>query len=74
LVDSGTGQFVVLVAGVEASGSDAAADLIVHPDGLEKALRNSSKDWAKKNLQIVVSTMVEDYVAGPPKVVAVYIW
>jgi len=74
LVDSGTGQFVVLVAGVEASGSDAAADLIVHSDGLEKALGNSSKDWPKKNLQIVVSTMVEDYVAGPPKVVAVYIW
>ncbi|NYF80586.1 hypothetical protein [Granulicella arctica] len=76
LVDSGTGQFVVLVAGVEASGSDAAADLIVHPDGLEKALRNlsMSKDWPKKNIQILVSTTVKDDVAGPPRVVAVYAW
>jgi hypothetical protein len=74
LLDSATGQFVVLVAGVEASGSDAAADLIVHPDGLEKALRDSSREWPEKNLQIVVSTTVKDGVAGPPTVVATYVW
>lgn len=74
LLDSGTGQFVVLVAGVEAGGSDAAADLIVHPDGLEKALRDLSRDWPGKNLQVVVSTTVKDGVAGPPTVVAIYAW
>lgn len=74
LLNSGTGQFVVLVAGVEASGSDAAADLIVQPYGLEKALRDSSREWPDKNLQIVVSTTVKDGVAGPPTVVAIYAW
>ena len=74
LIDSGTGQFVVLVAGIEASGSDAAADLIVHPDGLEKALRDSPRDWPRKNVQIVVSTTVKDGVAGPPRVVAIHAW
>jgi len=74
LVDSSTGQFVVLVAGVEASGSDAAADLIVRPDALEKLLRDAPKDWQQKNVQILVSTTVRDSVAGPPNVIGVYVW
>jgi len=74
LVDSSTGQFVVLVAGVEASGSDAAADLIVRPDALEKLLRDAPKDWPQKNVQILVSTTVRDSVAGPPTVIGVYVW
>ena len=74
LVDSSTGQFVVLVAGVEASGSDAAADLIVRPDALEKLLRDAPKDWPQRNIQILVSTTVRDSVAGPPNVIDIYVW
>jgi hypothetical protein len=74
LLDSNTGQFVVLVAGLEGSGSDAAADLIVNQDALEKALRDAPKDWAQKNLQIVIRTTVQDSAAGPAKVIAVYVW
>jgi hypothetical protein len=74
LVDSSTGQFVVLVAGVEASGSDAAADLIVRPDALEKLLRDAPKDWPQKNVQILVGTTVRDSVAGPPMVIGVDVW
>lgn len=74
LLDSNTGQFVVLVGGIEASGSDAAADLIVNPSGLDKALQNAPKDWPQKNVQIVVSTTVKDYTAGPAKVIAIYVW
>lgn len=74
LTDSNTGQFVVLVAGVEGSGSDAAADLIVNPNGFAKALQEAPKDWAQKNVQILVTTTVKDSVAGPAKVIAVYVW
>jgi hypothetical protein len=74
LLDSSTGQFVVLVAGLEASGSDAAAGLIVNQKSLEKALRNTKKDWPQKNVQIVISTTVNDSAAGPAKVVAIYVW
>ena len=70
LTDSSTGQFVVLVAGVEASGSDAAADLAVNPEQLEKVLQDAPKYWPQKNIQILVSTTVNDYVAGPPKIIA----
>jgi hypothetical protein len=74
LLDSNTGQFIVMVAGIEASGSDAAADLIVNPDGLAKTLQQVPRDWPQKNVQIVVSTTVKDSAAGPGKVIAVYVW
>jgi hypothetical protein len=74
VMDSRTGQFVVFVAGLTGSGSDAAADLIVNPEKMEKALHGLSKDWAQKNVQIVISTTVTDFVPGPAKVVAVYVW
>jgi hypothetical protein len=74
LLDSNTGQFVVLVAGIEASGSDAAAGLIVNQKTLEDVMQNAPKDWPQKNVQIVVSTEVKDTAAGPPKVMAIYVW
>jgi hypothetical protein len=74
LLDSNTGQFVVLIAGIEASGSDAAADLVVNQKSLEKVMQNAPKDWPQKNVQIVVSTEVKDTAAGPPKVMAIYAW
>lgn len=74
LVDSSTGQFVVLVAGIEGSGSDAAADLIVNPNRLAEALQNAPKNWPQKNVQIVVRTTVQDTGAGPASIVAAYTW
>jgi hypothetical protein len=74
LLDSSTGQFVVVVAGNDASGADAAAEMIVNQDNLEKALRDAPRDWPQKNVQIVVSTTVKDAAAGPATVIAVYVW
>jgi hypothetical protein len=74
LVDSRTGQFVVLLAGLTGNGSDAAADFILNPASMDKALPDLPKDWMQKNVQIVVSTTVTDFVPGPAKVVAVYTW
>lgn len=74
LVNSSTGQFVVSVAGITAPGSEAAAEVASSPEDLQKALHSSSPDWYKKNVQIVVKTTVVDGVAGPPEIVAVYVW
>ncbi|HWT65388.1 MAG TPA: hypothetical protein VN151_04690 [Terracidiphilus sp.] len=74
LLDSDTGQFVVIVAGMTGSGSDAAADLVTNPRSFDAALSKLSKGWAQKNLEIVVSTQVSNAVAGPPKVVSAYSW
>jgi hypothetical protein len=74
LVNSSTGQFVVVVAGITAPGSEAAGEVAGSSEDLEKALRSAQRDWSRKNVQIVVKTTVNDGVAGPPQIVAVYVW
>lgn len=74
LLDSNTGQFVVLVAGIRASGSDAAAELVTNSASLHDALTHAPQNWSQKNLQIVVCAETQNGVAGPAKVVALYVW
>jgi hypothetical protein len=72
LLNSGTGQFTVAVAGITAPGSEAAAEVACSQEDLQRALANA--DWTHKNAQILVKTSVTDGVAGPPQIVAVYVW
>jgi hypothetical protein len=74
LFDSKTGQLLISVAGLSASGSDAAAQLISEPNYLAEALRGAPADWQRKNMQVVVETDVTNGMAGPPHVVAAYFW
>jgi hypothetical protein len=74
LVNSGTGQFVVDVAGLTAAGSEAAAEVAANEEDLEKALQSAPRDWERKNVQIVVKTTVVEEIAGPAQIVAVYVW
>jgi len=74
LINSDTGQFVVIVAGIKANGTQAAGEFVSSPDGLERALKTMPPDWKKKNLQFVLQTTVTDSVNGPPRMVANYAW
>lgn len=74
LLNSKTGQFVVVVAGIKSYGTQAAGEFVSSPESLEKALRMAPADWKKKNVQIVIHTAVTDSVPGPPEVVATYVW
>jgi hypothetical protein len=60
LLNSATGQFVVIVAGIESY--------------LQEALQTASPGWEGKNVQIVLQTQVTDGLPDPPKVVAIYVW
>jgi hypothetical protein len=74
LLNSKTGQFVVSTAGIQADGTQAAAELVSSSRYLEEALHSAGSGWAKKNLQVVLQTTVTDSVPGPPQAVAVYTW
>jgi hypothetical protein len=74
LLNSKTGQFVVVVAGIQSYGTHAAGELVATPEYLEKALRSTAPDWDRKNLQIVIQTTVTDSISGPPQIVAIYSW
>jgi hypothetical protein len=74
LLDSKTGQFTVIAAGLTSSGTQAAGEFVSNRDILEKALRSAPADWQKKNLELVVETTVTDSTPGPPQLIAAYAW
>jgi hypothetical protein len=74
LLDSKTGQFTIVAAGVTGSGTQAAGEFISSPTFLERGLSSVSPDWQKKNMELVLQTTVTDSVAGPARVVAAYVW
>jgi hypothetical protein len=74
LLDSGTGQFIIVVAGIGERGTQAAGEFVSDPQLLEQGLKNLPAGWQNKNLEIVLQTTVTDLVPGPPRVVAAYDW
>lgn len=74
LLDSNTGQFTIVAAGLQAGGTQAAGEFVSKPESLEKAIRALPSGWQSKNVEFVLATNITDAVAGPPTVVAYYIW
>jgi hypothetical protein len=74
LMDSKTGQFTVIVAGLIDSGTQTAGEFASNPEILEKAFRNAPSEWHTKNLEVVLQTKMTDSIPGPPRVVATYYW
>jgi hypothetical protein len=74
LLDSKTGQFAVIVAGIGERGTQAAGEFVSNPEFLEQGLRSLPAGWQTKNLEIVLQTTVTDSIPGPPRVVAAYSW
>jgi len=74
LLDSRTGQLIITVAGIAATGSDAAGQFISNPEYLAEGLRGAPADWPKKNMQVVVRTDITNGMAGPPHDVATHFW
>lgn len=74
LVDSSTGQFTIVTAGINGSGTQAAGEFVSRPEFLERALSNAPPDWQKKNMELILRTSITDSIAGPPKVVDAFYW
>jgi hypothetical protein len=69
-----TEQIVVVVAGIKGGGTIAAAEFLINPVYLEKALQNAPSDGRGKNLQFVLATKMFSGTPGPPSVVAAHYW
>jgi hypothetical protein len=74
LLNSTTGQFVVVVAGIKSYGTQAAGEFVSNPEYLKSALQTASPGWEGRNMQIVLQTAVTDGLPSPPEVAAVYVW
>lgn len=74
LINSKTGQFTVTIAGVGASGTEAASEVVSNSAYAHQFLQDAPPDWEMKNMEIVVETTVTGIIASPPHVVATYFW
>ena len=72
--DPTTERTVLSVAGIENYGTLAAGEFVTDPEYLGAALLHESRDWRRKNLQIVLTTRVIEGTPGPPRVLATHLW
>lgn len=74
LLNSETGQFLVIVAGVGMVGTEAAGAFVSRESTLETGLQLAPRGWQDKNLEMVLESEVIDAAAGPPRVLAAKAW
>jgi hypothetical protein len=74
LLNSKTGQFLVIVSGVGMVGTKAAGHFISHEEDLKTTLRSVPAGWERKNIEVVLETDVVNGFPSPPNAVAVKVW
>jgi hypothetical protein len=72
--DSESGQLLIQVAGITNYGTRAAGEFLSNPARVQQISSLLPPDWAKKNLQIVLTSRVIGQSPTPAKVVAVHTW
>jgi len=72
--DKLTENTVVLVAGISKNGTASASQFVTSSRYIDMLDRPATKDWAQKNLEIVLKTHVIDGKIGPPTIEKVYLW
>jgi hypothetical protein len=71
--DKLTDNTVIVIAGVGKNGTEAAARFVTTSRYID-LLNQRVKDWASKNLEIVIKTKVVDSKTGAPSIEAVHVW
>lgn len=74
ILNSKTGIIVISAAGIGYAGTQAAAEFVTNPQAISVLVKTLPKDWEKKNLQIVLHTIVTNQLPSTPDVVATYCW
>jgi hypothetical protein len=73
-VDPNTDRFVMVAAGIARGGTVAAGEFLVDPNQIRELAKIAPKDWAKKNMELVLETQVIDGRSGPPRLIASHFW
>lgn len=74
LMNSDTGHFIVIVAGITGVGTEAAGNFVTNEQVLADGVRSLPNGWQNKNLQLVIETKLTDSIPGAARVVASYSW
>jgi hypothetical protein len=74
LLNSETGNPVIIVAGVTSFGTLAAGQFVTNAESLKALTTTAPKDWASKNLEVVLRTVVLKSDPGAATIVAARYW
>jgi hypothetical protein len=72
--DEGTGQVVLVAAGIAGSGTRAAGEFLTDQEDLKQLADSAGADWSKKNFEVVLSSQLVNGIQGKPKVEAKTFW
>jgi len=72
--DPHTERVVVATGGIGHFGTMSTGDFLSNPLYFREAVKSAPKDWAKRNMQIVLRVKVADGTPGPPEVLATHFW
>ena len=72
--DPKTDQVVVVAAGLSVFGTAAAGKFLTDPDDMKKLAAIAPRGWGKKNMEIVLSTIVIHGTAGHGTIIASQFW
>ncbi|MDR3727956.1 MAG: hypothetical protein P4K86_13025 [Terracidiphilus sp.] len=74
IFDQTTGRPVLVVAGLGANGTAAAAQFLLDPARTAELSAHAPRDWQRLNMEAVIRTQILDNHAGPPHLVACTFW
>ena len=74
LPHSKTGEPLITIAGIEQSGTRAAAEYITSPQDVRDLIATAPGDWVNKNLEFVLQTKVVNDIPTTPTLVALRAW
>lgn len=74
VLDSNTDRPFVIAAGITHYGTRAAGEFLSDPQYFSEVVSKLPRDWARRNLQIVLWVPVVHRASGHPRVLATYVW
>lgn len=74
IFDRTTGRPVLVVAGLGANGTNAAAQFLLDPARTAELAAYAPRNWERLNMEAVIRTQILDNHAGPPHVVTCIFW
>jgi hypothetical protein len=74
LVNASTGQPLILAAGITQYGTRSAGEFLTSPALLAPAMQALPAEWPKKNVQVLLQTVVYRGTPATPRVIATHIW
>ncbi len=72
--DRNTDRVVVVAAGITHFGTSGAGEFLSQPQYFAEVVPQLPRDWASKNLQIVLRVPVMQGTSGHPQVLATHVW